>query len=118
MIQLLFGHTDDYSQVIFQADEVTYRFPKADIPTIIRSLRALCDDTATLNDQDLRVFLVPPDVGYPAFRIGLAEIPAVLLISGYRIPSPAYVTSFGEAATIADKLERLHRTMEAEAVRH
>jgi hypothetical protein len=109
MIKLLFGHTDDNSQVVIDAGEVQYFFPTAEVPGIVRSLRALCTGTAKASEHDLRAFYVPPDEKHPSHRIGLAATPAVIISEGrYRMPAPAYVASFEEAALIAEKLEHLY----------
>jgi hypothetical protein len=108
-IQLLFGYTDDNSMVILNAGEVQYRFPTAEVPGIVRSLRALCTGTAKASEHDLRAFYVPPDEKHPSYRIGLATTPAVVINEGkFRMPSPAYLTSFEEAAIIAEKFEHLY----------
>jgi hypothetical protein len=112
MTRLLFGHTDDNSQVIIEADEVQYHFPTAEVPDIVHSLRALCNRTAKASEHDLRAFYVPPDEGHSDYRIGLSSAPAVIIDeTEYRIPSPAYLASFEEAAIIADKLEKLYREL-------
>jgi hypothetical protein len=108
-IQLLFGRTDDNSMVILNAGEEQYRLPTAEVPGIVRSLRALCLGEAKMPEHDLRTFYVPADEKHPSTRIGLAAEPAIILDeSKYRMPSPAYLTSFEEAALIAEKLEHLY----------
>jgi hypothetical protein len=111
-IQLQLGHTDDNSLIVFQAGEVRYSFPTPEVPRIVRSLRALCNGTARASDHDFRAFYVPPDDGHPDYRIGLASEPVVVLDEGkYKTPSLAYISSFAEAAIIADRLERLYREL-------